>query len=245
MKIEICLPIKNEEVILEDNILAIINFIKEADFPYKLSLLAVVNDSSDNSLAIVKQIAEDNKDFLRYIELSEGGKGRAIKSAWGSSEADILAFMDIDLVVPLSYLSKLFEEIIENNYELVLGSRYLAGSSIKRSWARRLTSRSYIYLSRKILGHRYNDLQCGFKAIRRSAYLKLAPYLENNDWFLDTELIIFAELKELRIKEIPVCWEEKKNKLRKSNIKILKDSYFFIENTLALRKRIYLFKKNK
>ena len=53
MKIEICLPIKNEEVILEDNILAIINFIKEADFPYKLSLLAVVNASSDNSLAIV------------------------------------------------------------------------------------------------------------------------------------------------------------------------------------------------
>lgn len=243
MKIEICLPIKDEEVILKDNILAIIDFVKKGNFPYALSLVAVVNGSSDNSLAIVRQIAEDNKDLLRFIELKETGKGWAIKAAWSSSGADILAFMDIDLVVPLSYLKKMFTELIENKHDLVLGSRYLKDSRLKRSCARKLISKSYIHFSKRILGHSYNDLQCGFKAIKRDSYLRLLPYLKNNDWFLDTELIIFAELKGLRIKEIPVCWVEKKNKFRKSNIKVLKDSYFFIANTLALRKRIQPFKK--
>lgn len=243
MKIELCLPIKNEEQILDANLLAVIKYIQDNKDLGQVSLVAVVNGSSDSSLDIVKKIQNDNKEILRYIKLDKGGKGRAIKTAWSSSKADVLAFMDIDLVVPLEFLRGLFKAIVEDGYDLAIASRYFKASQVERSFLRKLVSRVYIYLSKAILRHPYSDLQCGFKAIDRDKFAKLYPYLSSDDWFFDTELLIYAKLQGLRVKEIAVDWQEKKNKLRKSNIKIFKDAYIFLGKTLALRKDLKKLRK--
>ena len=57
-----------------------------------------------------------------------------------------------------------------------------------------------------MLGARFSDAQCGFKAIRRDQARALLPLIEDTGWFFDTELLVLAERAGLRIHEVPVDW---------------------------------------
>ena len=71
---------------------------------------------------------------------------------------------------------------------------------------RELISRSYNLLLRTLMGARFSDAQCGFKAIRRDQARALLPLTQDTGWFFDTELLVLAERAGLRIHEIPVDW---------------------------------------
>src|SRR5665811_1492804 len=104
MKIEICLPIKNEEEIIRENLLKLISCIERLDLDVEWKVDAVINNSNDNSYIIAKEISDKNFSVLKCTLLVEPGKARAIKKSWNKSDADILMFMDIDFAVPLSFI---------------------------------------------------------------------------------------------------------------------------------------------
>jgi glycosyltransferase involved in cell wall biosynthesis len=244
MKIDFCLPIKNEESIVADNIKQLISYLNSLNLDFPWQITGVINGSDDDSYQIFKRIADKYPAKVRCLSILEAGKGRAIKAAWKSSSADILIFMDIDLSVSLFSLPDLFLPLINNQADLVIGSRFLPASKTKRSWQRSLISRFYVFLSRFILSHEQSDLQCGFKAIRKDLFEKIEKYLRDDYWFLDTELLIFAHLLQARVKEIPVDWEEKRQKGRKGNIRIFKDSCGFIFNLIKLQRFLKKVKKD-
>jgi len=57
-----------------------------------------------------------------------------------------------------------------------------------------------------VMGARFTDAQCGFKAIRRDQARALLPLTRDTGWFFDTELLVLAERAGLRIHEVPVDW---------------------------------------
>jgi putative flippase GtrA len=57
-----------------------------------------------------------------------------------------------------------------------------------------------------VLGARFSDAQCGFKAIRADRARQLLPLVRDRAWFFDTELLVLAERAGLRIHEVPVDW---------------------------------------
>jgi putative flippase GtrA len=75
-----------------------------------------------------------------------------------------------------------------------------------RGRKRELLSRTYNRLLRVVLGARFSDAQCGFKAIRADAARSLVPEVKDDGWFFDTELLILAQRRGLRILEVPVDW---------------------------------------
>ena len=77
-----------------------------------------------------------------------------------------------------------------------------------RSRRRELISRCYNRLLRLALRAHFSDAQCGFKAIRAGAAAELLPLVEDEDWFFDTELLVLAQRRGLRIHEVPVDWVE-------------------------------------
>lgn len=243
MRVDFCLPIKDEEIILETNLNRILDFLRLQDFSFVWKLVGLVNGSSDGSLKILKDFKQRFPEEVDYLEIIPAGKGGALKKYWHLSPADVLAFMDVDLVVSLHDLKSLVLPLVNNEQDLVVGSRFLLSSKVERSWARQLVSQSYRLFSQLILQHRFSDLQCGFKAIRRESYKLLEPYLFDDYWFFDTELIIFSRYFNLRFLEIPVDWREGISLQRPTEVKFFKDSYLFIKNTLSLRKRCRQIKK--
>lgn len=243
MKVDICLPIKNEENIISQNVETIISFLKSRNLNFDWRIVGIINGSNDNSFEIFRGIKNKYPNLVECYEVIEPGKGRAIKYAWNKSDADILMFMDIDLAVPLRFISNLLTPIINNEADLVIGSRFLSSSVIDRSYRRRLISRGYIFISHCFLNHSQTDMQCGFKAIKNETFKKIENNLINDNWFFDTELVIYAQLCGARIKEIPVNWQERKELGKKSNIKIISDSFNFIANTFRLRNNLSRDKK--
>lgn len=77
---------------------------------------------------------------------------------------------------------------------------------VRRGFKRECLSRGYNILVRTLLGARFLDGQCGFKAARRATVQALLPQVANDAWFFDTELLVLAERAGLRIHEVPVDW---------------------------------------
>jgi len=243
MKIAIFLPIKNEGEILENNLKKLLAYLFPEFKDYDWLVVGVVNGSSDNSWQIVQNYEKEQPTRVKALLISGPGKGRALKTAWRESRADILVFMDADLAVDLEATKYLVWPLINNEADLVLGSRFLKESEAFRSRRRGFMSRGYVMFSKLILGHRQTDIQCGFKAIKKEVFTRIEKFLEDDYWFFDTELVVLASRANFRIQEVPVKWRENRTSVQKSNIKIFRDSFQFIKNVLLFKIRLIKIKK--
>src|SRR5215217_7146466 len=206
VSVEVVVPVYNEEATLSGSIVTLCAYL-ESYFPYRWSVIIADNDSTDDTLAIAKGLA-DADPRVRVLHLDEKGRGRALKAAWFASEADIVAYMDVDLSTNLSSFLPLIAPLATGHSDLSIGSRLLKGTTVTRQWKRELISRCYNLLIKAMFRNRFSDAQCGFKAVKRSAAQKLLPQVEDGEWFFDTELLLLAEERGYRISEVPVDWIE-------------------------------------
>ena len=104
---------------------------------------------------------------VRAVHLAEKGRGRALKQVWSDSDADVLAYMDVDLSTDLDALLPLVAPLLSGHSDLAIGTRLHRGSRVVRGPKREFISRCYNLILRGTLAARFSDAQCGFKAIRR------------------------------------------------------------------------------
>jgi putative flippase GtrA len=140
------------------------------------------------------------------VHLPEKGRGRALRTAWETSEAAVLAYMDVDLSTDLAALFPLVAPLLSGHSDLAIGTRLTQSSRVTRGPKRELISRAYNRILRTALGARFSDAQCGFKAIRQDRAAAMLPEVVDQGWFFDTELLVLAERSGLRIHEVPVDW---------------------------------------
>lgn len=238
MTVEFLIPIYNEEKILEKNIFKLYDYCRAQNFDFGWRIIAIVNGSTDRSFELASELARKYPDKTTAVNFVGKGKGLAVINYGIGSTADIIAYMDIDLSVSLGNISDLLEPLIRGGYDLAIGSRLLPESKVSRSLIRELISRGYNFISKIILGHKFSDLQCGFKAVKTEAFKKIAPFIKDNKWFFDTELIILADRFGYKIKEVPVRWEDDYSSKRKSKAPLLKNSGKFIIDLIKFKIRI-------
>ena len=205
--VEVVVPVYNEEAALPESIPALCAYL-ETYFPYRWSVVIADNASTDNTLAVARKLATAYHPHVSVMHLEEKGRGRALKAAWSTSEADIVAYMDVDLSTNLWSFLPLVAPLATGHSDVAIGSRLLRGAMVTRRWKRELISRCYNLLIKALFGNGFSDAQCGFKAIKRSVAKELLPWVEDNEWFFDTELLLLAEERGYRISEVPVDWIE-------------------------------------
>lgn len=203
--VEVALPIYNEENELWENTLKLYAFLKKTYGGGNFKITIADNGSTDRSILIAKKLSRQYKE-IGYIHLEEKGRGRVIKKVWSESKADVLAYMDIDLSTDLVSFPKIVKAVKENGYDIAIGSRLLPGSKIfKRPLSREILSRVYNIMIKLFFFTNFSDAQCGFKAISNKIKWVLKKIVDN-EWFFDTELLIYAEKSGLKIYEEPVIW---------------------------------------
>jgi putative flippase GtrA len=202
--LDIVIPVHNEERDLPGCIRRLHEYVN-SDVPYPARITVADNASTDNTLAVAYELAEELPD-VDVIHLDTKGRGGALHSAWMSSPADVVVYMDVDLSTGLSALMPLVAPLISGHSDLAIGSRLTATSRVVRGSKREFVSRSYNLLLRGFLGARFSDAQCGFKAVRADVVRQLLPLVADTGWFFDTELLVIAERAGLRIHEVPVDW---------------------------------------
>ncbi len=206
--LDVVIPVYNEERDLAPNITKLRDFLVQA-CPYRWRIVIANNASTDRTLEIAQALAEQYPGEVTYIHLEEKGRGRALKRAWLASTADVVCYMDVDLSTNLRHLMPLVEPIFAGRYHIAIGSRLMPGARVTRQLKREVISRAYNLIIKLMFPRRrFSDAQCGFKALSRQAVQDLVPYIQDNHWFFDSELLLRAEQCGYKIWEVPVEWIE-------------------------------------
>ena len=204
LQVDIVVPVRNEERDLAPSVRRLVSYLREC-FPFSARVTIADNGSTDATWAIASRLARELPE-VRAIHMDLPGRGRALRAIWSQSDAEVLAYMDVDLSTDLNALLPLVAPLLSGHSDLAIGTRLARGSRVIRGPKRELISRSYNFLLRTFMGARFSDAQCGFKAIGRDQARALLPLTQDTGWFFDTELLVLAERAGLRIHEIPVDW---------------------------------------
>lgn len=201
---EIAVPVYNEAHVLDANITKLHHYLRDR-FPFPWRVTIVDNASTDDTWQVAQSL-HARYPRVSALHLEEKGRGRALKVAWLASDAEVVAYMDIDLSTDLDALLPLVAPLLSGHSDLAIGSRLAPGARVVRGPRRELISRMYNRILRFVLRAQFRDAQCGFKAVRSDVARALLPAVEDNGWFFDTELLVTAERNGLRIAEVPVDW---------------------------------------
>ena len=204
--LDVVVPVYNEQRDLAPSVERLHTYLA-AELPFPARITVADNASTDATWSIALDLAE-RLPGVRAVHLDQKGRGRALHQVWSASDADVLAYMDVDLSTDLAALLPLVAPLVSGHSDLAIGSRLARGSRVVRGPKRELISRCYNLLLRTTLAARFSDAQCGFKAIRADRARELLPLVEDTGWFFDTELLVLAERRGLRIHEVPVDWTD-------------------------------------
>ena len=202
--VDIVVPVRNEERDLAPSVRRLVAYLRES-FPFRAQITIADNGSTDATWVIADRLARELPE-VHAVHMELPGRGRALRAIWSQSEAEVLAYMDVDLSTDLNALLPLVAPLLSGHSDLAIGTRLARGSRVIRGPKRELISRGYNLLLRTLMGARFSDAQCGFKAIRRDQARALLPLTRDTGWFFDTELLVLAERAGLRIHEVPVDW---------------------------------------
>ena len=193
----------------------------------------VVNDGSrDNTAEIVlNSMAKD--PMVKLLENpGNRGKGYSVRHGMLEAQGELLLFTDADLSAPIAEVAKLFAAL-RAGAEIAIGSRWLESETqtLRQPFYRQLFGRIFNLLLRLLLGLRFKDTQCCFKAFTRRAARELFPLQRIERWAFDPELLYLARRRNLAVREVAVEWAHDP----RSTIRALRDGPRMFWDMLRIR----------
>lgn len=231
--VEIVVPAYNEALRLEQGFLTLRNWL-DGNGLSDVRICIAENGSRDATPRIAERLARQYAG-TRVIRLPEPSLAEALKLAWASSSAAILAYCDADMATDPAHIAEALKILRENpDCVLVSGSRHLPGARVSgRNCRRRIVSRIYAICVNLALGTHFSDSACGFKFLRRSWFEELAGKLLAEQFTLGAELAMFAERRSNgALIEIPVRWEERAG----THVRLLPTIWASAKNILKMRR---------
>jgi glycosyltransferase involved in cell wall biosynthesis len=202
--LDIVIPVHDEQATLERSIRRLHTFMS-SEMRCTWRIVVADNASADETPEITRALVDELAQ-VRSLRLEQKGRGRALRAAWSASDASVVSYMDADLSTDLHCLPALVSPLLSGLAEVAIGTRLAPGANVTRGVKRELISRSYNQLLRLTLRAGFSDAQCGFKAVRRDVLDELLADVRDQGWFFDTELLVGAQRRGLRIHEVPVDW---------------------------------------
>ncbi len=232
-EVSIVIPAYNENERLGDPLAKILQFVTETKL--NAELIVVDDGSSDDTAKIAEEAFKQSPDVLTSVIRYEKnrGKGFAVKTGLQAAKADIAVFTDADLSTPIEEISKLTNPIVGNECDVAFGSRALDRSLIgtHQPWRREQGGRVMNLIIKTMSGLRFVDTQCGFKAFNMVKFRPLLDLMTIDRFGFDVEFLFVAQHNGLRLKEIPVRW----NDVAGSKVSVFRDTRRMITELNQIR----------
>lgn len=229
IKLSVVIPCYNETQRLGKMLGECIDHLN-TNYPSLFEIIIVDDGSLDKSDEYALQKADEyhlKPHVMRVVKLTKNrGKGGAVTHGLLHSRGKYSLFADADGATKFSDADKLLAYLSSiNNDEpaIAIGSRaHMVDTDavVKRSFIRNflmygLHTLVYIFGIRDI-----QDTQCGFKMFTFESVKLIFPHMHTERWIFDVEVLLLGELQKMKMKEIPVNWQE----IDGSKIDIAKDS---------------------
>ena len=173
------------------------------------------NGSSDNSVAIASQLG------AYVVHEPRRGYGNAYIKGFAHARGKYLIMGDADDTYDFSLIPKFLDLLMNQGYDFVTGSRYLAGGDQNITRLHRYVGNPLLtaFLN-LIFGTKFTDVYCGFRAFSRKAYEQMGPVSPGMEFNL--EIAINAGLAKLNTVEVPILLGPRKGK---SKLRTFRDGW--------------------
>ena len=228
VQVSVVLPAYNEVDYLQQAVEKTIQTLNQ--FAQSYEIIIAEDGSTDGTAERAEELAQQNPKVRHIHREKRLGRGTALNNAFKQSNGKVLVYMDLDLATDLKYLKPLVEAITIEGYDFSTGSRMLRESKAKRTTSRSISSKTYNFLVRRMLGSKLRDHQCGFKAFKREPLMQILDKVEATHWFWDTEIMVRAQRAGYKVKEIAVEWKSGKN----TKVNLVKDSWSMFRQIMGL-----------
>lgn len=239
--ISLIIPCYNDSARLAQFLPSLCEVLKSSPLPITIT---VVNDGSSSA---EKRVLDDlvkkiKKEFL-FLQpvlhlLCNQGKGATILAGWAAqSEASWYAFVDADGAVPayeVLRIVKMLTEDSEKKVSLFASRIKMCGKKIIRSKRRHYSGRLFASLVGMFIDSDVYDSQCGFKIISQEAYQKIRPYLREQRFAFDVELLAALRHCNCPIEEIPIDWIDKAG----SKVSLINDAIKMMTSVFKISSRM-------
>ncbi len=199
MKLSIVVPVYNEETILKK----VLQRLLAVKFPIDVEYILIDDCSTDNSWKIIKNVAV--KTDVKCFSLQKNqGKGAALKKGFSMAEGAIIAVHDADFEYDPIDLVKLIQPILDNQADIVYGSRFKRNSPQVHQTFHYLGNRLLTFLSNLFSGLYLSDMETCYKVFRSEILLALP--LDSSRFGFEPEVTAKIAKLNVRVHEYPISY---------------------------------------
>lgn len=205
MKLSVVIPAFNEVTRILPTLERICVYMDQHHPDYEV---IIIDDGSTDGTAAAVRKQFENRPQVRLLSYGGNrGKGYAVRYGALRAAGDVVLMSDADLSTPIEEVEKMLP-LLQQGYDLVIGSRALAQSEIRehQPFYRESGGKVFNLLVRLTLLRQFHDTQCGFKLFRRAPLLPVLGHQQIDGFAFDVEMIALAQRLGLRVAEVPVVW---------------------------------------
>ncbi len=176
--------------------------------PVTKEIILVDDGSTDGTREMLGSLEKEPEFRVLYHPVNRG-KGAALKTGFLHAQGDIVIVQDADLEYdPQDYL-RLVEPLLNNQADVVFGSRFLEGKSRPCGIWHFLANRGLTRLSNLFTGLALTDMETCYKVFRRDVVQAIAPQLKQQRFGIEPELTARVARGSYRVREVPIGYDRR------------------------------------
>jgi len=204
----VVIPVHNEAATLDRAVSSLIAALPGLGLPVEFEVLLIENGSTDHTLLVCRRLAEAAPGIIRVISIARASYGEAIKRGLLESRGQYASILECDLLDP-TFVQRSFGLFIDDHAEFIVGSKRHPASRDRRPMKRRLLTWAFNRCLNVLLNYPGSDTH-GLKSIDAELARELLAIAMTTDEVLQTELVLLAWRRGIRIHELPLHVDERR-----------------------------------
>ena len=227
-ELSIVIPILNEAKNI-NQLIPEINKIKKKIRLNRLEVLLIDDNSHDNIKNVVTRLRKKYSYLKLFIRKNKKKDlSKSCIEGFNKTKYKNILVMDGDLQHPPQYIEKMYNVFINQKCDFVIGSRdLLKRKNYGLSKIRKLFSIILIFIINLLLGNKTRDPMSGFFIFKKEIFKNNKNQLFSSGYKILSDLI-YSSKERLKIKDVPIRFDQRNSGKSKMNLSILIILIYFI-----------------